>query len=79
MTREDRATALRSITTHPVFRDTLDELERDAFAEFMRIPAWRRFGPKGRALIRHIDALRTVRDRLDWLASTQAPAPRRVV
>lgn len=78
MNSEERAIALRSITTNPVFRDTLDEMERDAFAEFMRIPAWRRFGPKGRSLIRHIDALRNVRERLDWLASTR-PSPRRPV
>lgn len=79
MTRDERAVHLRSITTNPVFRDVLAELERDAFDQFMALPMWRRWGSKGRALIAHIEALRDVRNRLDWLANTQATAPRRVV
>ncbi len=84
LTREERALALRSITTNDVFRDVLDEMERDAFNEFMAVPAWRRFAPgilgrKARHAILRLEAIRDVRTRLDWLASTQAPAPRRVV
>lgn len=85
LTREERALALRRITTDEIFRETLDELERAAFDEFMALPRWRRFAPgrfggwKARAAIARIDAIRDLRTRLDWLASTQAPAARRVV
>lgn len=83
MTREDQASVLRTVYQNEAFTSLFDQLERDAFEEFMRIPAWRRYLPrgKGRTLIAHIEALRNVRSRLNSIAmsSTQRAVPRQVV
>jgi hypothetical protein len=79
MNADQRSTELRSVITNPVFTETMDELERDAFDKFMALPMTARMGDEGRNLIAHIDALRNVRDTLHWLASTQPRAPLSVV
>ena len=76
---KERKAELLSIVTSEIFLDVMADLEKTAFDEFMRIPLWRRFGPKGRSLVRQMDALRNVRDRLNWLASTSATPLRKVV
>lgn len=79
MTREERATELRAIVTNSVFVEVMAELEADAFNQFMALPAHERMGAEGQSKIAHIDALRDVRDRLNWLANTSGRAPSTVV
>lgn len=79
MTREERAVELRSIVTNEVFKDVMDELERDAFNHFMSLDMTERMGRKGETIIARIDALRNVRSRLASLASIQAVEPVDVV
>jgi len=73
MTREQRAIELRAIVTNTVFKDVLDEIERDALDRFMRLPMEERLTDKGRHLLAHVDALRELRDMLNWHAQQSAP------
>lgn len=79
MTPSDRATELRAIVTNAVFKDVMDELERDAFNRFMALTMTERMERQGETLIAQIDALRNVRARLNSLASIQAAEPVEVV
>lgn len=75
----DQATELRAVVSNSAFREVMDDLERDAFNQFMALNEDDRHAPKGRKLIAHIDALRDVRQRLDFLANTPTAAPHTVV
>jgi hypothetical protein len=79
MTPSERATELRAIITNAVFRDVMDELERDAFNRFMALPMQERMDREGEVIIAQIDAIRNVRSRLNSLASTQQVEPFDVV
>jgi len=79
VTREERAVELRGIVTNPVFVAVMDELERDAFNQFMALPMHERMDREGETIVARIDALRNVRSRLASLASIQAVEPVDVV
>lgn len=79
MTPSDRAVELRAIVSNAVFKDVMDELERDAFDRFMALPMRERMDREGEVLIARIDALRDVRSRLNSLSSTQPTEPLDVV
>lgn len=79
MSPEERATELRAIVTNAVFKDVMDDLERDAFNMFMALDPVARRSDRGAAMTAHIDALRNVRARLNSLASIQSRASTEVV
>lgn len=79
MTPSERATELRAVITNAVFKDVMDELERDAFNRFMSLPMQERMDREGEVIIAQIDAIRNVRSRLNSLASTQPTEPFDVV
>lgn len=75
----DLATELRAVVNNTAFQQVMHSLEQDAFNQFMALNEDDRHAPKGRKLIAHIDALRDVRQRLDFLANTPTAAPHTVV
>lgn len=71
-------TELLYLATNGTLNELLDELERDAFEEFMRAPKWLRWRQTDRQKMAwmQIEAVRTLRARIKTRAqSTREPKP----